>query len=179
MKKLNKKGFTLVELLAVIVVLAIIMVIAGGAILNTINDTRRKSFKSTLDVVVNDMKTRITLSKVDSDTSEIICDDTDNQNNIKDCSYVYDISDKDYTMKIESVKGKIADNSDATKPAEYTNDSNGINYYRITLNGKGKFDSLDLNNSNCPIKVNKTVASNCSGAKQITAYVEASTGKLK
>jgi type IV pilus assembly protein PilA len=42
MKK--KKGFTLVELLAVIVILAIIMIIAIPAVLNTMQTARKKSF---------------------------------------------------------------------------------------------------------------------------------------
>ncbi len=39
---MNKKGFTLVELLAVIVILAIIALITAPAILNVINDARQK-----------------------------------------------------------------------------------------------------------------------------------------
>ena len=39
MKKLNKKGFTLVELLAVIVLLALVMIVAGGAIGNTLKNS--------------------------------------------------------------------------------------------------------------------------------------------
>ena len=39
---MNKKGFTLVELLAVIVILAIIALITAPAILNVINDAREK-----------------------------------------------------------------------------------------------------------------------------------------
>lgn len=44
-KKLNKKGFTLVELLAVIVVLAIIMIIAIPAVMDSMNKAKNKSFK--------------------------------------------------------------------------------------------------------------------------------------
>lgn len=40
----KKNGFTLVELLAVIVVLAIIMIIAIPSVLDTMNNARRKSF---------------------------------------------------------------------------------------------------------------------------------------
>ena len=43
MKK-NKKGFTLVELLAVIVVLAIIMIIAVPQVLNAMDDARKSTF---------------------------------------------------------------------------------------------------------------------------------------
>ena len=41
MKKLNKKGFTLVELLAVIVVLAIIMVLTVPSVLSSMNSARQ------------------------------------------------------------------------------------------------------------------------------------------
>ena len=45
MKKRNNKGFTLVELLAVIVILAIIMVIAIPSVLTTMKTAKMKSFK--------------------------------------------------------------------------------------------------------------------------------------
>ena len=43
MKKLNKKGFTLVELLAVIVVLALLMVVATTSIGTALNNAKTKS----------------------------------------------------------------------------------------------------------------------------------------
>lgn len=44
MKKLNKNGFTLVELLAVIVVLAVIMLLAVNAVLPQMNKARKNAF---------------------------------------------------------------------------------------------------------------------------------------
>ncbi len=44
MKKLNKKGFTLVELLAVIVVLALIMILTVPTVLDQMNSARQSSF---------------------------------------------------------------------------------------------------------------------------------------
>ena len=57
MKKLNKKGFTLVELLAVIVVLAIILGIAATRVIATINKSRMESFDRAMDMVVSNAKT--------------------------------------------------------------------------------------------------------------------------
>lgn len=53
MPGLNKKGFTLVELLAVIVVLAIIMLIAMPSVLGTLNDAQKGTFKVFAQKVLN------------------------------------------------------------------------------------------------------------------------------
>ena len=45
MKKLNKKGFTLVELLAVIVILSVLMLIALPSVINIMNKARDDAFK--------------------------------------------------------------------------------------------------------------------------------------
>ena len=45
----NNKGFTLVELLAVIVILAIIMIIAIPSVLNTMNLSKLKTFSEYVD----------------------------------------------------------------------------------------------------------------------------------
>ena len=50
-KRNKMKGFTLVELLAVIVILAIILVIAVPKIMNTIKDTTKASFESSAKMV--------------------------------------------------------------------------------------------------------------------------------
>jgi len=55
MKK-NNKGFTLVELLAVIVILSIIMVIAVMSINELINTSRAKAFNETMNIVVANAK---------------------------------------------------------------------------------------------------------------------------
>ncbi len=43
--KRDKKGFTLIELLAVIVVLALVMILAVPAILNSMNNSKKKVFQ--------------------------------------------------------------------------------------------------------------------------------------
>ncbi len=55
---MNKKGFTLVELLAVIVVLAIIMIIAIPSILGTMRDAQKGTFKIYAEKVLNKAQER-------------------------------------------------------------------------------------------------------------------------
>lgn len=46
MKKLNKKGFTLVELLAVIVVLALLMVVAANSVGTALDNSKKKTLQT-------------------------------------------------------------------------------------------------------------------------------------
>ena len=66
MKKLNKKGFTLVELLAVIVVLALLMVVAtssiGGALSNAKKNTLKTEAQKMMTAAYQDMKSSYMLS---------------------------------------------------------------------------------------------------------------------
>ena len=59
--KIDINGFTLVELLAVIVILAIIMIIAIPAVLNTLDSARRKSFIEYANKVVLKAEEKYTL----------------------------------------------------------------------------------------------------------------------
>ena len=51
-KRNKMKGFTLVELLAVIVILAIILVIAVPKIMSVIEDTKKANLESTAKMIV-------------------------------------------------------------------------------------------------------------------------------
>jgi len=51
MKKLNNKGFTLVELLAVIVILAIVVGITMVTILPTLSNAKESAFKTAVDTI--------------------------------------------------------------------------------------------------------------------------------
>jgi len=62
MKK-NNKGFTLVELLAVIVILAIILVIAVPKIMNTINDATKASLESSAKMVAAQVENQYTVAQ--------------------------------------------------------------------------------------------------------------------
>ena len=91
MKKLlkSKKGFTLVELLAVIVVLAIIMVIATTQIGNAISRARSNSFIDSYKMVEKQLKTYI----ASDETGKILCDNT------AACLKNYDLS-SDYSLAV-------------------------------------------------------------------------------
>ena len=71
MKKLNTKGFTLVELLAVIVVLAFVMVLAAPSVLSSMNSARQSSFMLYAEKMLNSAQT-----KYQSDQLIQLMDDT-------------------------------------------------------------------------------------------------------
>ena len=66
MKRLNKKGFTLVELLAVIVILALLMVVAtstiGGTLTNAKKNTLRTEAQKMLTAIYGEAKSSYMLS---------------------------------------------------------------------------------------------------------------------
>lgn len=53
MKKLNNKGFTLVELLAVIIILAIVVGITIPAVLTTVDKSRNQAFETAADTAAD------------------------------------------------------------------------------------------------------------------------------
>ncbi len=63
----NKKGFTLVELLAVIVILALIMSIAVVSISGVLQDTREKTYRETALSIINGVRQRLVLANEQKD----------------------------------------------------------------------------------------------------------------
>lgn len=55
MKKLNKKGFTLVELLAVIVVLALLMVVAASSIGTALKNSKKSATKTEAQKIIRQL----------------------------------------------------------------------------------------------------------------------------
>lgn len=76
MKKLNNKGFTLVELLAVVVILAIVMGIAASSVLNSINNSRRSTLYSAAQNAANNLNTWVVEDAVISNNSDKKLGDT-------------------------------------------------------------------------------------------------------
>ena len=66
----NKKGFTLIELLAVIVILAVIALIATPAIINVIENARKKAFENTAYGVLDGLRLEYMERVANGDTKE-------------------------------------------------------------------------------------------------------------
>lgn len=69
---MNKKGFTLIELMAVIVVLAIITVISVPIILNTINISKEKLYKEQENKLVELAEEYLEDNTIEETDSEIV-----------------------------------------------------------------------------------------------------------
>ena len=74
MKKRN--AFTLIELLAVIVILAVILVISIPRILNVIETSKKDSIKSSARMIINSAEKKNMIDKVNGSTEEVTCDNS-------------------------------------------------------------------------------------------------------
>lgn len=90
MKKI--KGFTLVELLAVIVILAIILIIAMPKISDVINNSKKASFEATAKTVASQAEKKKMEKEILEDTSSISCSDIVKLNNSDygACTIIFD-----------------------------------------------------------------------------------------
>ena len=108
--EISKKGFTLVELLAVIVILAIIMLIAIPAVLNTLQTARKKAFSEYVDKIV-------TLAEQKDLSNELL-----QTNSSSECT-VYDITKDLELSSTGDYKGYILVKKDSQKAAFLTSSS--------------------------------------------------------
>ena len=105
MKK--KKGFTLVELLAVIVILAVILVIAVPQIMSVIESARKGSIESTAKLIAEGAEREYTNRKILGKDTNIECSDVSsmNSNDYGSCVISFDNAGK-ATVKVTG-KGKF------------------------------------------------------------------------
>lgn len=135
MKKRN--GFTLVELLAVIVILAIILVIAVPQIMNTINSARLGAFRSTAKLILTAAEKEYLVQQTLGDTSF--------NGATVECSDVVELS-ADYDTTTTGKKCTVSfDASGNAKVVLYGSDSGKFKGYDCgagaTLNGES--DSVE------------------------------------
>ena len=115
--KNNKKGFTLVELLAVIVILAIILVIAVPQIMKTIDSARLGAFRSTAKLILTQADKQYLVDQtlnVDGTFTIPTWTDIDACQNLTKlgtdydtCSVTYDTNNKKYQLNLTG-KAKFA-----------------------------------------------------------------------
>jgi len=72
--KNKKRGFTLVELLAVIVILAVILVIAVPKVMNIIEDVRKASFSSSVKILASEAEKKYVQNEVLGLKDSISCE---------------------------------------------------------------------------------------------------------
>ena len=103
----NKNGFTLVELLAVIVILAVILIIAMPKISDVIKNSKKASFEATAKTVASQAEKKLMEKEILEDTGNISCNDIVklNDTDYSSCSITFDGN----TAKVSLVgKGKFA-----------------------------------------------------------------------
>ena len=88
----KKNGFTLVELLAVIVILAIILIIAMPKISEVIKKTRLSSLEATTKMIINSAEKKYTENQVLEQDTNISCSDVAklNKNDYGTCKITFD-----------------------------------------------------------------------------------------
>ena len=103
----KKKGFTLVELLAVIVILAVILVIAVPQIMSVIESARKGSIESTAKLIAEGAEREYTNRKILGKDTNIKCSDVSsmNSNDYGTCVITFDNRGK-ATVKVTG-KGKF------------------------------------------------------------------------
>ena len=92
----EKKGFTLVELLAVIVILAVILVIAVPQIMSVIESARKGSIESTAKLIAEGAEREYTNRKILGKDTNVLCSDVSsmNSNDYGSCSISFDNTGK-------------------------------------------------------------------------------------
>lgn len=130
---MNKKGFTLIEMLAVVIILGVIMVVALPSVSKLINKNRMKNYETYLDVL--DEKMKVFIDKYKGELSFSTTDSDNNKTSISCYQIKYqDLLKNDFIIESDvKCSGNIylkKENGNIT--ADYSNlactDKNGDSY---------------------------------------------------
>lgn len=144
LNNLNKKGFTLVELLAVIVVLAIIMIVAVPAVINTMNDAQKGTFKLYAERVLNKAQEKYQIDLMLGKTSNTTY------------GYCYTLKDMELSDKTTYAGYAIVDLDPNLKPTFYVTLSDNNYSIKDFTYSKINADTMTLSNP-----VDKTTINAC------------------
>lgn len=106
---MNKKGFTLAELLGVIVVLSIIVSIAGLSVISVMNKAKNKTFAEMTDNLKDAAKTCY-LDNLDNLDKESVAKNCGTVKKLKDNGYFED--NKDYCNNVTIYFSETSDGDD-------------------------------------------------------------------
>ncbi len=152
----NKKGFTLVELLAVIVILAVILIIAIPQIMDTIKTTRLKTMEDSAKLIAtNAEKDYLAQQTINQNynVESIPCSDVAKlSDDYESCSITYSLFGREAIVKLKGASGGKFNNmqcfgtKDNMDCWESTGDSNWIYAFgNITNLNNGEEDYRYLN----------------------------------
>ncbi len=162
----NKNGFTLVELLAVIVVLAIIMIIAIPAVVESMNNAKKGSFKiyaqRALGNAESTFQSEDLLGMLPGSNNDV------NKKKISDSCYCYSLAGVGLTSS-GNFKGYVTISLDAKREATY----------RVTLTDNSYYTSnstyVDLNDGSKIIDGSNGITSSCAGVTSCTSSAPTTT----
>lgn len=148
----NKKGFTLVELLAVIVVLAIIMIIAIPAVVESMNNAKKGSFKIYAQRALGNAES--TFQSEDLLATLPTSGTDSNRKKIDENCYCYTLSAIGLTSS-GNFKGYVTISLDAKREATYRVTLTDNSYYTVGST------YTDLNDGSKIVDGNNGITSTC------------------
>jgi len=134
MKNLRKdnKGFSLVELIVVVLIMAIIAVALAPQILKWVNNSRISSDHNTMQQVVSNFQTALTNETAFSEAKTAFADAGTDVMEIKNGGYSWKVS-----SGIDTLKAKFEEYSGGSSTTDFKTKVNGKTI-TITINKQGK-----------------------------------------
>ncbi|MBR4178317.1 MAG: prepilin-type N-terminal cleavage/methylation domain-containing protein [Bacilli bacterium] len=151
----NKKGFTLVELLAVIAILAILVIIALPNVMGMFNTAKKNSFTTELKTILNTAKSKVMLDSINNSTGKDYARIGGNKCGTKDQLDLSGRANVDYFIKTNTA-GKIVEFFATDGTFEYSYMGSGIEEANLA---DGATEIAEKNNTVLTISDTDEVAS--------------------